>query len=253
MSSAATTRKSQRQPLSCTECARRKLRCSKSIPCSCCIDRGRADSCRREVVQVSSRARRRRASQSSSGAPTAIAEPSMTISPSPHQQPASNPITVQSPSDTRVNQHREDNFVGLSRTPQSSNLLNTSNDTAVTLEFLALGRQNILSRRIQNDETLNSASPNSQPGHAIHPAFQSVGRWDLIVSQAQARQLLDYHQAYLAWMHNVIHCPTLRAEFEANLHRETVSKAWLAVYYAIISVSSRNASFHSFLALWESE
>ncbi len=45
-------RKTQRAPKSCTFCAKRKIRCSKTIPCNSCIKRGTPHLCTREVVLV---------------------------------------------------------------------------------------------------------------------------------------------------------------------------------------------------------
>ncbi|SNX85319.1 uncharacterized protein MEPE_04028 [Melanopsichium pennsylvanicum] len=41
-------KRSQRPSWSCTECARRKIRCDKKVPCASCVKRGRADHCRLE-------------------------------------------------------------------------------------------------------------------------------------------------------------------------------------------------------------
>ncbi|KAL7416684.1 hypothetical protein BDY24DRAFT_201110 [Mrakia frigida] len=43
-------RKSQRQPLSCTECTRRKTRCDKNIPCGNCVKRGKTSECKLEIT-----------------------------------------------------------------------------------------------------------------------------------------------------------------------------------------------------------
>jgi hypothetical protein len=45
-------RVTQRLPLSCTECSRRKIKCDRSIPCRQCLDRGEDLSCRREEVAI---------------------------------------------------------------------------------------------------------------------------------------------------------------------------------------------------------
>lgn len=50
-------RSTQRAPLSCTSCASRKAKCSKTIPCRACISRGAAVDCKREVVVVRGRIR----------------------------------------------------------------------------------------------------------------------------------------------------------------------------------------------------
>lgn len=50
--SAVGVRATQRPPLSCLECTRRKIKCDRSIPCRQCIDRGDDVGCRREEVAV---------------------------------------------------------------------------------------------------------------------------------------------------------------------------------------------------------
>lgn len=50
-------RSTQRAPLSCTSCASRKVKCSRSIPCQACLNRGTAADCRRETVIVRGRLR----------------------------------------------------------------------------------------------------------------------------------------------------------------------------------------------------
>jgi hypothetical protein len=63
-------RPTQRAPLSCTSCASRKVRCSKTIPCRACLDRGTAANCKREVVLVRGRVR----TADSSGSSPSVAE-----------------------------------------------------------------------------------------------------------------------------------------------------------------------------------
>lgn len=41
-------KRSQRPSWSCTECARRKIKCDKKVPCQSCVKRGKADHCRLE-------------------------------------------------------------------------------------------------------------------------------------------------------------------------------------------------------------
>ncbi|RAH82754.1 hypothetical protein BO86DRAFT_360607 [Aspergillus japonicus CBS 114.51] len=45
-------RETQRVPRTCIQCARRKVKCSKKIPCDACIRRGESAACAREVVTV---------------------------------------------------------------------------------------------------------------------------------------------------------------------------------------------------------
>ncbi|KAH6869065.1 fungal-specific transcription factor domain-containing protein [Thelonectria olida] len=48
-------RSTQRAPLSCSQCYKRKIRCDKKSPCKSCIARGIALECKRETVQVRGR------------------------------------------------------------------------------------------------------------------------------------------------------------------------------------------------------
>jgi hypothetical protein len=48
----SSVRKSQRAPLSCTNCARRRVKCDKKIPCGTCTSRKEDHICRREPVIV---------------------------------------------------------------------------------------------------------------------------------------------------------------------------------------------------------
>ncbi|KAG8160922.1 hypothetical protein KVR01_009186 [Diaporthe batatas] len=45
-------RATQRPPRTCTNCAKRKVRCDKRLPCHQCIHRGQADTCKLELVRV---------------------------------------------------------------------------------------------------------------------------------------------------------------------------------------------------------
>lgn len=45
-------RSTQRAPRSCQQCASRKVRCDKRVPCSTCIKRGEGAACSREVVLI---------------------------------------------------------------------------------------------------------------------------------------------------------------------------------------------------------
>ncbi|GAA6012662.1 hypothetical protein JCM10207_009073 [Rhodosporidiobolus poonsookiae] len=45
-------RKTQRAPVSCAYCAKRKVKCDKTFPCKRCVEKGIADKCKREIVVV---------------------------------------------------------------------------------------------------------------------------------------------------------------------------------------------------------
>ncbi|WVW85886.1 hypothetical protein I302_107924 [Kwoniella bestiolae CBS 10118] len=48
-------RRTQRAPQSCSNCTKRKVKCTKVLPCTECLDRGLGSSCRREAVVVKGR------------------------------------------------------------------------------------------------------------------------------------------------------------------------------------------------------
>src|ERR1700761_786893 len=131
--SGALPRKSQRQPLACSECTRRKLRCSKKIPCSCCIERGRANLCHRELVEI----RKKTPSRTRQSIPT----PESSVPAA--SRSSSNHVTEEAPT---------------------------------ILEFLALGRQNVLKLGDTQAKDFTSSVQHS---------------WDLIFSIDQARLLLN--------------------------------------------------------------
>ena len=207
-------RKSQRISLSCTDCARRKLRCSKTIPCSSCSDRGKAATCQREVVEVVKKSIPQNTSH------TVAEEPQ-----------------IASPVCGQGHLGREDPI-------QSAAVVNMpTTETVVALEFLTHGRRNILDLYLSpSDQSPQGASSSSIPQNDY---IDGVGRfqggvagpaWDLVVSSEEARQLIEYHHSMLAWMHNTVDMPDFKAEFELNL-KASPEGTWAALYYALLSVS----------------
>lgn len=261
-------RLTQRRPQACTECARRKLRCSKVIPCSACVDRGNSHLCYREKVQLrrvakefdramrSNRDNTSIGSDQRTGGVHNISNPFPPSAPSsfrssPMQQDMeilhansssldrhstpmrlgsdSGPAPVSpSPRPTETVSAPSSSEQELSRhLPLQNGLINgVSQETAITLEFLALGRQRVM--RLGRD--LARESPPSLPINLTNVA-------DQIVTPAQARWLVEYHEKNISWMHNVIHMPTFREQCDAFLESGTpISPLWLPLYYTVLSV-----------------
>lgn len=222
-------RKSQRQPLSCTECTRRKLRCSKTIPCTSCVDRGNAEFCRREFVQVP-RSRRK------GGANRRMPEQRPL---NPNRSAANVPWhdAVGSSSGPPGTAH------GNERTPDKRPLVvlpQLSSEATVMLEFLPMGRQSILNRAGRT-----SVDHDTRGGDCA--SLKVPGLWDLAVPLETARRLLAFHEENLAWMHNAVHMPTFGREFESALIAGSpCDKQWQALYYAILCVciSPRSHLWH---------
>ena len=102
-------------------------------------------------------------------------------------------------------------------------------NAAMTLECLAWGRQ--------RDEGISPRSIMSVQHRANNFEF---------LNMQQSRGAIDFHRGSLTWMHNVIHWPTFYNECEKFWNRETVEeKSWLALYYAVLSVSWQRLLFRS--------
>lgn len=199
---APTRVKRQRQSYSCTECTRRKLRCSKRIPCLACMERGIAHQCRRR-------------SDNSRKETKENNPPSKTVhSPVRPRGPA----TDTTPGSPEFTPHRSIPFEHGPRVVDS-----VTQDAAVMLEFLALSRQHVLQAtqvdRSPKNETLSSA-------------------YELLFTVAQVRKLMNYHRDCIAWTHNVVHMPTFFEQCEERLCTggKSIEGGWLSLYYAILAV-----------------
>lgn len=203
--------KRQRQSWSCTECTRRKLRCTKRIPCMACIERGIANQCQRRSDPTRKEMRRRLRSPDS-------------VHPSTLQPLASTNRRSCSPE----------------LTPRPSAISNcapsvvdsVSPDAAVMLEFLALNRRHVL-QAAQIDR--------SQTAEPVSNAYE------LLFTVAQVQKLMSYHQECIAWTHNVVHMPTFIEQCEGRLSSGAMSieAGWLSLYYAMLAVRIEESRIYS--------
>ncbi|VUC32561.1 unnamed protein product [Clonostachys rosea] len=251
MSTGTPVRSSQRSVRACTACARRKIRCSKTIPCTACIRLNRASSCQREQVVVVTRRR-------GHGVDTSELENSNRsplLSPSNSDQArAVTPVdlssetignsavvgavsTISRPEPRGPIQEPNHVFSGRSaqghqqilNSPQTADSRLTS-DRAAALEFLTHGRRNVINQFAgRQDDSVSPLSPNSWGKSNIEE------RWDLFFTEQNSRTLLALHQTQLSWMHCAVNMPIFRREFEENVLRKECSRSWLALYYAILS------------------
>lgn len=263
----------QRRPQACTECARRKLRCSKVIPCGACMDRGIGHSCHRENVRVrnkktknssgvllsnadstSDNVEQREAGKHHTSRPNTpstsclLGPPftqedaarllqhsagscahSFSIMPgSSNDQPAISPTVAPSEALNTPGSSSEEQLSPGSSSLTRCGLINgIAQDSAVTLEFLALSRQRVM----RLGHGLAAESPGS-----LGTTFPNIA--DPILTPAQIRWLVDYHDRNISWMHNVLHMGTFRKECEAFLGSGTLmSPLWRPLYYTVLSVS----------------
>lgn len=210
--SASQKRITQRAPQSCVQCTKRKLRCSKAIPCSNCIDRGMSNRCHREAVILSSseihrrgKVERRSTSKAERRSATrAIGGPSLVQSlervQSPTPSNASNDVQYRSTNDGDL-----------------------AIEAAISLESLAWG-----AGAHQTSNSNEWHSPLSTVAYEI----------DRLIDRRRILDILDFHQKRVAWMHNVIYMPVFIKECQqylAGLVKQDT--AWLSLYSAVLCTS----------------
>jgi hypothetical protein len=267
-------RVTQRAPQSCQRCSFKKMRCSKTVPCEACINQGLAVQCRRETVIVSkqirsARSRRQRAtrpmddphlalgrdsSSQSHALLQSLNDEARTSRPSPdHEATAAMLINFahQPLSGEADDVNDVCNPVGTSR-------LAPAPDTATYIDW------NQAWPRISDHETISprSTQEGASPFETTFSALEYLvwGRLqDSVVSSGvtnvsaagemggagsalthlQAIEIMKYHSRWLTWTHNFIHWPKFREECRLFWEKDvTVEKAWLALYYAVLCVSS---------------
>ncbi|KAJ5910348.1 C6 transcription factor [Penicillium tannophilum] len=101
-------------------------------------------------------------------------------------------------------------------------------DAAVMLEFLALSRQHVLeAAQVDQPQQTESLSHTSE----------------LLFTAAQAKELMEYHQDCVAWIHNVVHMPSFLEQCEKTVYGEmsSIEGGWLSLYYAIFAVTLYHA------------
>ncbi|KAG7409084.1 putative transcription factor lepB [Fusarium oxysporum f. sp. rapae] len=227
-------RSSQRSVLACTNCSRRKIKCSKTIPCTACVHQSKADQCQREPVAVVSRRSVVRARASTAPDDPTTVPPSAlvpeaasfaAVPPTSAEEvpPTVNPAlssTAASSNDPlpQIDERMIEQLLASLSTPDTR----LTNEAAAMLEFLTHGRRNILNRFIGRESVSTSMT-------------QPVQKWDAFLPVEDARSLLALHEKHLTWMHNTVHMPTFLREFDENILKIECDSNWIALYYALLS------------------
>ncbi|KAF4456704.1 putative transcriptional regulatory protein PB24D3.01 [Fusarium austroafricanum] len=220
-------RSSQRSVLACTNCSRRKIRCSKTIPCTACVRQNKAAQCRREPVAVVTRrstARSRASTLPEDPVPAPETNNSTTNLQTPvnHVTPTAASATLTAPSTNDALPQINDEILQQLLASISTSETRLTNEAASALEFLTHGRRNILNQFIGRDAATSSAD-------------QPAQKWDTFLPAEDARALLVLHQRHLTWMHNVVHMSTFIEEFDQNVFKLECDQSWIALYYAVLS------------------
>lgn len=218
-------RKRPRPAYSCIECTRRKLRCSKQIPCSACIERGIEQLCRRRP-ESESVAGRRSCRTTRTESPTTNNDlshasrntPASVISSSVLSPPQSTPTASDGIQIAR-------SHAPLNR-PRQKPVENIAQDAAVMLEFLALNRQRVI-----------QVAKVGQPQHSGRDS-NTVETFDPLLTLEKIRAIMLYHEESISWIHNVVHLPTFRKQCEQSFADPTqIEGSWVGLYYAMLAVS----------------
>ncbi|CVL03382.1 uncharacterized protein FPRN_11745 [Fusarium proliferatum] len=224
-------RSSQRSVLACTNCSRRKIKCSKTIPCTACVRQNKAAQCQREPVAVASRRSvvRSRASTALDDPPPVIvpvqeAATLAQVSPTSIDEVATvNPTAGSIATSTNESlPHIDERMIEQLLASLSTPDTRLTNEAAAMLEFLTHGRRNILNQFIGRESVSTSMT-------------QPVQKWDTFLPVGDARSLLVLHGKHLTWMHNTVHMPTFLREFDENVLKVECDRNWIALYYALLS------------------
>ncbi|GAA6032115.1 hypothetical protein JCM8097_007080 [Rhodosporidiobolus ruineniae] len=234
-------RRTQRAPLSCQPCARRKIKCSKTTPCVQCLARGEGDLCKREEV-LTRRGTVLRLDDSRDGAPKSVwellaklqtleaenARLRATLA-APHPAASSSPALLSSSPTTSTPRPL---------VPQEQREFER---VATALNLLELGRD----RRDDHISYSLPTGPNESPSPPSDLSFDTA----MIPSPAVSCRLLTFALYELAWLYSTYHGPTM---LQQHQHFVTalqspgqdvravadVSSAWLAFYFACLALAA---------------
>jgi hypothetical protein len=223
--SALGVRSTQRLPLSCIECSRRKIKCDRSIPCRPCIDRGDDLGCRREEVAVKGELQ----NTGIQGGKRRTFEELL------HQVEELSGRVERLERGNRI--RGVDEPYGPSKPPSPLNVDNTRLPGIMEEAALGIGE--------------TSRWKDSYPGRQGHRggtsrewySFKSLeSSLAALPSQSQARALVSFYEEIAAWITGSVHIPTLLREqdqFWIQLEaRQFHDNIWLASYLAVLSVSA---------------
>ncbi|CAH0002540.1 unnamed protein product [Clonostachys byssicola] len=250
------TRQSQRAVKTCTECARRKIRCSKTVPCTACVRKRMEQHCHREPVRVVTKhmAVVESASVDDQATETFSGRPGCEDAERPNSRRTGVNVVYNSIGTTQSTLACSDSVATLhgSRQPDEKSMSvaavpssRLTNDKAASLEFLAYGRQGTLNHLGGLEGSSSYSGSRGQDIQEIIGArYHPLVEWDPIYPIEEARALLIIHRKHIAWMHNVVHMPSFIEQFDINAASGLCEQPWLALYYAILTASARSTLYH---------
>ncbi|CAI6340530.1 unnamed protein product [Periconia digitata] len=244
-----------RTRLACSACTRRKVKCSKTVPCTNCARRGEENWCgvnsahdaqqstvwpsspssrnqeleylRRRVDELQAKAAHESSIESDNQVHSPI-DPSVGgASQRSQAEPVSQPVQVEEVT---------------AATPPHDSVLQ---DAASILEFLAWGRRKdpdvhtIVSPEVDNHLDHHEDVPDPFSDCSSLPVLQL-----LIPSFTQVKQLVDYHCESLLWYHGSFFAPTFRAQLHLFWTRHNgqitspgINLQWVALLFSVMAGS----------------
>ncbi|KAF2726993.1 hypothetical protein EJ04DRAFT_529804 [Polyplosphaeria fusca] len=214
------TGSASRARLACSSCTRRKVKCSKTTPCTNCVRRGEQDACKTDdgYPPLS----RPRASVAPSLPETITQRRAMTISSPAEEQPPIDP--------------------GLELQHSQPNGDAVMQDAASVLEFLAWGR-----RKDPDYHTVVSPETHmtSEPAPEGFDQCSQLSVVQLLLpSPRQVWQLVDWHEECLLWYHGSYFAPTFRFQLETFYSRHGgivddrgVNLQWVSLLFAVMAAT----------------
>ncbi|KAJ3575517.1 hypothetical protein NP233_g1052 [Leucocoprinus birnbaumii] len=256
------TRVASRPIQSCFQCRKRKIKCSKSYPCTPCILRGEGDACREvdrsllqgterieELVDRVQKLENTISVLSRRGSPTDDESPRST-----RRRESSSPYS-KSPS-LSLGRPRSRGFA--SQAPSLLRVGTSAEESAMILEDFAMGHKANRLRASQDFTSSPLSTPSSMSESLPQTTLPPNHPWSLFASspqdivrriicflpsQAQIQLLLRFYVQHVDWYAKVIHVPTFMAETNillAHIHQHRyhlVNVDFLGVLLVVLSLS----------------
>lgn len=214
-------RQTQRVPLSCRECSRRKIKCDKAVPCRPCIERGEEAICKREAVMVKGKI----------------------VANEPLRANATLESLAQENLEIRNRVDRLERLIGRQspdRAIKNEEALEfKEHRLAGVMEEVALGiGENVRWKGVSLGSNPDSTAPSKDQWYHSVP-FETC--LSTIPNRVKSEALVQFFADELYWIDGVVHVPTFLRQhntFWAKSDRGRVDDDnWLALYFAVLSLS----------------
>ncbi|EFX04326.1 c6 zinc finger domain containing protein [Grosmannia clavigera kw1407] len=246
----------QRTRQTCTACTRRKVKCSKTVPCTNCIRRGEIDLCAvgaipghvaeaREGSSVSPRQRHHQIQRHSNGHQDEVQmlwrrvaelEALLVSKSGTHASVETQPRPLASPESTNTTTTTD-------RCVDEDSQDTVIEDAASILEFLAWGRHKGAaagSFSSNGADTISGAFVPDSLGDTSQLAVLQM----LLPDERTIWRLVDYHVDSLLWFHTSFHAPAFYRQLErffgqhgGRVEAPGVDLLWVALLFAVLTGS----------------